>query len=148
MSSRKCGFFSFFFSFFVTLRFFYGHFQSKIRGLQSFCILLNLTLRNVNVSIRMLLIENNKCPFTSEVFIQRWLLLGFLKAFFFQSTNISALKATFDILLPFLWPEPLCCRGFFFFSWHFTRYTASKRGLFLQNFPWINGTQKLPMAVL
>lgn len=58
-----------FFFFFVIFRSFYGHFQSEIRGLQSFRILLNLTLRNVNVSIRMPLIENNKCPFICKVFI-------------------------------------------------------------------------------
>lgn len=55
--------------FFVIFRSFYGHFQSEIRGLQSFHFLLNLTLRNVNVSIRMPLIENNKCPFICKVFI-------------------------------------------------------------------------------
>lgn len=46
----------FFFLFFLIFRSFYGHFQSEIRGLQSFHMLLNLTLRNVNVSIRMPLI--------------------------------------------------------------------------------------------
>lgn len=56
--------------FFVIFRSFYGHFQSEITGLQSFNFLLNLTLRNVNVSIRMPLIENNKCPFMCSLYIE------------------------------------------------------------------------------
>lgn len=64
-----CVFYKMWGFFCVFFRSFYGRSQSEIRGLQSLHILLNLTLRNVNVSISMPLIENNKCPFICKVFI-------------------------------------------------------------------------------
>lgn len=58
-----------------------------------------------------------------------------------KHTSISALKEAFDILLPFLWPEPLRCCALFLFSWHFTRCAVSKLGPSPQKCPWIHNSK-------